>query len=136
MMNRILDLTTINAGYLIYLILILQIVIIPIPIIKIIFGYVLYFKTPKMNRFFGFKTRKAYTNEDTWFFANNLFGKILFYTGIIETILFALFIFLIPNALWIIILLELITFITAIIGVIVVNIKLNKLISREQDKVY
>ncbi|MDR2828496.1 MAG: SdpI family protein [Acholeplasmatales bacterium] len=124
-----------NYEKMLFLIFIFFIVILPIPIIKIVLGSILYFKTPKMNRYFGFRTKKAYFNDDTWFYSNNLFGKIFFYSGIIETILFIpLIIFIMPFTPWIFILLEMVTAITSVVGVIVVNIKLGKLISQKYEE--
>ena len=57
------------------------------PISLIIFGYLMWKKTPQeINYTYGYRTKKSMKNIDTWKYANKLCGKIMFVMGLIITI--------------------------------------------------
>ena len=50
-----------------------------IPISLILFGYLMWKKTPQeINYTYGYRTDKSMKNIDTWNYANKLCGKIMF----------------------------------------------------------
>ena len=58
-----------------------------IPISLIVFGYLMWKKTPQeINYTYGYRTDKSMRNIDTWNYANKLCGKIMFIMGLIITI--------------------------------------------------
>ena len=58
-----------------------------IPISLILFGYLMWKKTPQeINYAYGYRTKKSMKNIDTWNYANKLCGKIMFVMGLIITI--------------------------------------------------
>ena len=53
-----------------------------IPLIMIIFGYLMYKHTPKaINSIYGYRTRRSMKNMDTWKFAHDHFGRLWFRIG-------------------------------------------------------
>ena len=58
-----------------------------ISFMQILFGYLMWKKTPqKINYTYGYRTKKSMKNIDTWNYANKLSGKIMFVMGLIITI--------------------------------------------------
>ena len=64
------------------------IVIVLVPIIMIICGWVIFKNTPKkINRLFGYRTKRSMKNIDTWIFAQKHYGKISIIIGMVLLIL-------------------------------------------------
>jgi len=47
-------------------------------------GYILLYKTPKINKAMGYRTKRSMENEEKWNFANKFFGKLLFLQGFLS----------------------------------------------------
>ncbi|MBR1751801.1 MAG: SdpI family protein [Ruminococcus sp.] len=62
------------------------------PILLIVFGAVLSDREVPRQSAFGYRTHMAMLNDDTWEFANKLFGKKVFRLGVIEIIICVLMI--------------------------------------------
>lgn len=58
------------------------------PILKIIFGILLYKKTPDINYLYGYRTKRSMGSDEAWDYANKITGKIWLILGILETIVF------------------------------------------------
>lgn len=57
-----------------------------IPFTYILIGLFSWYKPPKnINGFYGYRTSRATTNQETWVFANKLSGKLFLTLGVILT---------------------------------------------------
>lgn len=55
-----------------------------IPLTMIFFGWLLFRKTPKeINYVYGYRTKRSMMNGKTWRFANQYFGKVWYFCGLI-----------------------------------------------------
>ncbi|MCR5004515.1 MAG: SdpI family protein [Clostridiales bacterium] len=55
-----------------------------IPVIMIVFGWIFMKKAPgKVNWVFGYKTKRSMTNEDTWAFAHKYIGRLWWICGLV-----------------------------------------------------
>ena len=60
------------------------IMVLLIPFTMIFFGWLLFRKTPKkINFVYGYRTKRSMMNEETWRFANQYFGKVWCFCGLI-----------------------------------------------------
>ena len=60
------------------------IMVLLIPFTMIFFGWLLFRKTPKeINYVYGYRTKRSMMNEETWRFANQYFGKVWYFCGLI-----------------------------------------------------
>ena len=60
------------------------IMVLLIPLTMIFFGWLLFRKTPKeINYVYGYRTKRSMMNEETWRFANQYFGKVWYFCGLI-----------------------------------------------------
>jgi uncharacterized membrane protein len=85
-----------------WVIYIIWIGILIIPIALIVTGLILWQKTPKLNKVFGYRTSKTLSNEETWTTANKFWGMLSFIIGIIDLIiLIPTLILTIPDKYWI-----------------------------------
>ncbi|MDR2867135.1 MAG: SdpI family protein [Acholeplasmatales bacterium] len=105
--------------------------VIVIPLIILILGAILYFKTPKMNPHFGFRFRSAYQSSESWHYANKLTGKLFFYTGLVATIIYLPFIIILfprklGNAFPLALIPTFITVITLIVEISIILVKIKK----------
>lgn len=50
-------------------------------LIYLFFGFLLYYKTPKMNSLLGYRTSWAFESEENWLYANKLTGKFFIIFG-------------------------------------------------------
>ena len=60
------------------------IMVLLIPLTMIFFGWLLFRKTSKeINYVYGYRTKRSMMNEETWRFANQYFGKVWYFCGLI-----------------------------------------------------
>ncbi|MGI6787611.1 MAG: SdpI family protein [Acholeplasmataceae bacterium] len=107
-------------------IILMWITILILPLLLVILGLILWKKTPTPNWLFGYRTKKALSDEKTWFVANKLYGKIVFLVGVIDLIiLIPTLILTLPNhlAVMLTIFLILVT-LTIIVSIIIVETKI------------
>ncbi|MBR1663070.1 MAG: SdpI family protein [Ruminococcus sp.] len=62
------------------------------PLLLMVSGHILYSREVPRQSAFGYRTHMAMINDDTWEFANRLFGKKVFRLGVIEIIICVLMI--------------------------------------------
>ena len=61
------------------------IVVLLIPLIMLLFGWLFFRRTPKkINYVFGYRTKRSMRNEETWKFANQYFGKVWYLCGLLS----------------------------------------------------
>ena len=61
------------------------IVVLLIPLTMLIFGRLLFRRTPKeINYVYGYRTKRSMRNEETWKFANQYFGKARYLCGLLS----------------------------------------------------
>lgn len=106
--------------------ILLIVVIMLFPVMKIIFGAILAYKTPSLNWVFGYRTPRSMKNDEAWLYANKLAGKIWLVMGPIEIMIFIPLVILFED----ITLYLIITFlplVLTIIMMIVIEFKLRKI---------
>ena len=54
-----------------------------IPLLMLVFGWLLAHKTPRKNAIYGYRTGMSMKNNDTWVFANRYCGKLWIKCGFI-----------------------------------------------------
>ena len=54
-----------------------------IPLLMMLFGWLLKHKTPRKNAIYGYRTSMSMKNNDTWVFANRYCGKLWIKCGLI-----------------------------------------------------
>lgn len=54
-----------------------------IPLLMMVFGWLLEYKTPIKNAIYGYRTSMSMKNNDTWKFANRYCGKLWIRCGLI-----------------------------------------------------
>lgn len=54
-----------------------------IPLLMVLFGWLLEHKTPRKNAIYGYRTSMSMKNNDTWGFANRYCGKLWIKCGLI-----------------------------------------------------
>lgn len=59
-------------------------VVLLIPLMMVGFGLVFMKNPPKINPFYGYKTKRSMMNQDTWAFAHRYFGKLWFVCGLVS----------------------------------------------------
>lgn len=59
-----------------------------LPVLEIVFGFLLAKKTPKINHFYGYRTTRSMASKEAWEYANKTTGKIWLFLGITQTISF------------------------------------------------
>lgn len=68
------------------------------PLAICITAFILWLKTPKQNKFFGYRTKKTLNSEELWVIANKLWGKISAILSLISIIVFIpILYYTIPN---------------------------------------
>ena len=61
------------------------IMVLLIPLTMLFFGWLLFRRTPKeVNYVYGYRTKRSMMNEETWRFANQYFGKVWYFCGLIS----------------------------------------------------
>ena len=61
------------------------IVVLLIPLTMLIFGRLLFRRTPKeINYVYGYRTKRSMRNEETWKFANQYLGKLWYRYGLLS----------------------------------------------------
>lgn len=61
------------------------IVVLLIPLIMLLFGWLFFRRTPKkINYVFGYRTKRSMRNKETWKFANQYFGKVWYLCGLLS----------------------------------------------------
>ena len=61
------------------------IVVLLIPLTMLLFGWLFFRRTPKeINYVFGYRTKRSMRNEETWKFANQYFGKLWYFCGLLS----------------------------------------------------
>lgn len=93
------------------------------PIIKIIFGAILSYKTPSLNWLFGYRSSQSMKNEEAWHYANKTTGKIWLITAPIELIILLTFSLLFNN-LTAYIIMMFVPLVTIFIMIVYIEIKL------------
>ena len=59
-----------------------------IPVILVVTGIITWIHPPKhINDLIGYRTTRSEKNMETWLFANTIWGKLFFFTGLFQTIL-------------------------------------------------
>ena len=71
------------------------IICLAIPIVMFLGGILIKIIKPKMNCFFGYRSRTSMTNESKWDYANQYFANIWLLLGGIQFILYAIITFFI-----------------------------------------
>lgn len=60
-----------------------------IPLLMMLFGWLLKHKTPRKNAIYGYRTSMSMKNNDTWVFANRYCGKLWIKCGLILLVYFS-----------------------------------------------
>lgn len=66
-----------------------------LPLIMIVFGYLFARKAPdKINRLYGYRTRRSMMNMDTWSYAHRYLGRLWLVTGMVMLVVTVIMILL------------------------------------------
>ena len=69
-----------------------------IPLLMLVFGWLLAHKTPRKNAIYGYRTGMSMKNNDTWVFANRYCGKLWIKCGLILLFISVILMLTLKNA--------------------------------------
>lgn len=99
------------------------------PPLLITFGLIMWKKTPKQNRWLGYRTTETLSDYEAWMIANHLAGKLFFIIGLVDLAIFIpLLILTMPNKVAIgTVVWGIIVLLSLIIPIIVVELRLKRI---------
>lgn len=69
-----------------------------IPLLMVVFGWLLEHKTPRKNSIYGYRTSMSMKNNDTWIFGNRYCGKLWIKCGLILLPISVIFMLIVAKA--------------------------------------